>query len=144
MPYLYDMAERFTKYRLYHILILKSSYSIALYEWFKSWAYKKIVTVDISALRSYLGISNDKYVQYKIFRRDLLDRCIKEIEGQTDLRITYRPIRMGRSYSRIEFTIKEVDEETAAEVERRALALLNGINYIPGQGSLFDYPREED
>lgn len=138
MPYLFDMAEKFTEYRLYHILVLKSGYSIALYEWFKSWQYKKRVTVDIPALRAYLGIPDGKYAEYKAFRRGVLERCIREIEGHTDLRIKFKPIRQGRCFTRIEFEITEVDAQTAAEVERRALAELNGINYMPGQMSLFD------
>ena len=77
--------------------------------------------------------------EYKAFRRGVLERCIKEIERKTDLRIKFRPIRQGRFYNRIEFEINEVDEEVAAEIERRTLSELNGINYRPGQLSIFDF-----
>ena len=139
MPYLYDMAEKFTEYRLYHILVLKSGYSIALYEWFKSYAFQKYVTVDLSDLKNYLGITEGKYEEYKAFRRGILERCIKEIEEHTDLRVKFRPIRQGRCYKRIEFEISEVDAKTAAEIERKAMAELNGINYMPGQLTIYDY-----
>lgn len=125
MPYLYDMSEQFTSYRLYLILILKSGYSIAMYEWFKSWAYKKEVTVDISALRDYLGLPANKYSDYKEFKKRVLDSSIKEIEEKTDLRVSYTPIRQGRGYTKIMFEINEVDKYTAAEIEDRILRELN-------------------
>ena len=138
MPYLYELSEKFTSYQLYNILGLKSAYSIMLYEFFKSYAYRKRITVNIEELRKYLGIEENKYKEYKQFRRGVLERSIKEIEEYTDVRATFRPIRRGRYYSDIEFTITVVSGEESWEAYRRVMAEINGINYSPGQIHLFE------
>lgn len=141
MPYLRNLSERFTKYNLYNILILKSSYAIMLYELFKSHAWKKKTTIAIDDLRTYLGIGKDKYGKekykdYKTFRRAVLDRSIKEIEDHTDIVVSYKPIRSGRFYVAIEFEIDELTGEEAVIAARRTRALLDG--QIPGQMSIYD------
>lgn len=140
MPYLYNLSEKYTSYQLFNILALKSSYSIMLYELFKSWAYKEIFTVDISALRDYLSIGDDKYKEYRDFRRVVLEKSIKEIEEYTDIRVKFRGIRNGRSYSKIEFSVKVLKDEDieGIEAKRRALAEINGVKYKRGQIHLFE------
>lgn len=138
MPYLYELSEKFTSYQLYNILGLKSAYSIMLYEFFKSYAYRKRITVSIDDLRTYLGIEEGKYREYKQFRRGVLERSLKEIEEYTDVRVTFRPIRKGRYYSSIEFAISVVSGEESWEAYRRVMAEINGINYSPGQIHLFE------
>lgn len=138
MPYLFNLSERFTSYELYNILALKSSYSIMLYELFKSYAFRKTVVISIEELRQYLGLSEDKYKQYKEFRRALLDRSIKEIEEYTDIKVTYTPMRTGRNYTHLEFHITKKEADEHWESHRRAMAELSGIKYIPGQIHLFE------
>jgi len=138
MPYLYELSEKFTSYQLYNILALKSAYSIMLYEFFKSYAYRQKITVSIDDLRKYLGIEETKYKEYKQFRRGVLERSIKEIEEYTDIRVELRPIRKGRFYSDIEFTIRIISGLESHESYRRVMAEINGINYIPGQLHLFE------
>lgn len=138
MPYLCKMSGNFTTFQLFNVLTLKSAYSIMLYELFKSWAYQGTFTVDLSALREYLGIKDDKYTEFKAFRRGVLERSIKEIESYTDIRVTFRAIRSGRSFSKIEFTVSELKGVAEAEAMRRALAEINGVKYKPGQMHLFE------
>ena len=138
MPYLYNLSKKYTSYQLFNVLALKSSYSIMLYELFKSWAYKGTFTVDLSALKQYLSLSEEKYQDYRDFRRVVLERSIKEIEKYTDIRVSFRAIRSGRSYNKIEFTVKVLEELERAEANRRALAEINGVKYSRGQIHLFE------
>lgn len=138
MPYLWNLSEKFTAYQLYNILALKSSYSIMLYELLKSYAWKKNLTLSIEDLRRYLGIGQDKYREYKVFRRAVIDRSIAEIEKYTDLRVTYEPVRNGRYCVAMEFHIRTAEGAETWESYRRAMAEINGLKYIPGQTHLFE------
>lgn len=138
MPYLYNLSEKFTTYQLYNILALKSSYSIMLYELFKSYAWKKSVVISIEDLRRYLGINDEKYKEYKSFRRAVIERSIIEIEKYTDLRVTFEPVRKGRYYVAMEFHIRVTEGTENWESYRRAMAEINGLKYIPGQMHLFE------
>ena len=104
MPYLYNLQEKFTTYELYQILALKSGHSIALYELLKSYAFKKNVTLTIENIKRCLSIEG-KYKEYKAFRRKIIEPALEEINEFTDLDVTWRPIREGRFYTSIEFTI---------------------------------------
>ena len=138
MPYLYNLSEKFTSYQLYNILALKGSYSIMLYELFKSYAWKKQIVLSIEDLRRYLGIEDGKYKEYKAFRRAVIERSIAEIEKYTDLRVTFEPVRKGRYYVAMEFHIRVTEGAENWESYSRAMAEINGMKYIPGQLSLFD------
>lgn len=52
MPYLYNLQEKFTSYELYQILALKGSHSIALYELFKSYLFRKSVKFSIDDIKN--------------------------------------------------------------------------------------------
>lgn len=138
MPYVSKLSEKFTSYQLFNILALKSTYSITLYELFRSWLYKGTFIIDISALREYLGIGAEKYSAFKEFKRAVLDKAIKEIEAYTDIRVEYRLIRQGRKYNSIEFTVSIVDSFEGAEAYRRAMAEINGIKHDRGQINIFE------
>ena len=109
-----------------------------LYELFKSYAYQKHIRISIAELRNYLGIGEDKYKDYKSFRRSILERCIKEIEEYTDIRVSFQPYRNGRYYVAIDFIIRVTEGEENWESYSRTMAVINGIDYIPGQLHLFD------
>lgn len=138
MPYLYNLQERFTTYELYQILALKGSYSIALYELFKSYAFRKKIIFSIDDIKKYLSIE-DKYKEYKAFRRKIIEPAIKEINDFTDLEIKWTPIKKGRYYVAIEFVIVTKQHWEGYEAYRRTMAELHGTPYIKGQISLFDF-----
>ena len=138
MPYLWKLSEKFTAYQLYNILALKSSYSIMLYELFKSYAWKKTIVLSLDDLRKYLGLDETKYKEYKALRRAVIERSLKEIETYTDLRVTFEPVRRGRYYVALEFNIRVTEGTENWESYRRAMAEINGVRYIPGQMHLFE------
>lgn len=111
MPYLYDLQNNFTEYELYQILGLKRGHSIALYELFKSYAYRHKFEISIDDLKAYLfpseknGNKKEYYIEYKALRRRVIEPSIAEINKMTDLIITWMPIKEGRSYKRIRFDI---------------------------------------
>lgn len=131
-PYLLQMQKCFTSYELLYILAMKSQYSIRLYELLKSYEFKHKIISDIDDLKKMLFA--EKYNRFPDFQRKVLDISMREINDLSDLIVTYEPIKDGRRYAKIEFSVKMkkgVDErlKTFAKIDK----VIN-----PAQLSLFD------
>lgn len=139
IPYLVALRERFVEYELWQVLGLKGKYSIPIFELCKSNAYRKRFNVLLSELRKYLGIEEDKYKEYKEFKRNILTPAITEINNYTSIDLAIEGIRTGRKYTHIEFSVSIKDGWEGAEAYRRVTAEINGIKHdIPGQTHLFE------
>lgn len=127
LPYLYSLQEKFTKYELYQILALKSSYSIILYELFKSYSFKKEFTVTIDDLKHYLSLDG-KYQEYKALRRKVIEPVIIEINEFTDVGIEWEPHRIGRKYESITFKIHKKKSMEGFQAYQRTMSVLDSNN----------------
>ena len=125
MPYLYNLQEKFTSYELYQILALKGSHSIALYELFKSYLFRKSVKFSIDDIKKYLSLE-DKYKEYKEFRRRVIEPSVKEINEYTDLQVEWEPIKKGRTYVGIHFKIKNKERWEGLAAYRKTISELDG------------------
>ncbi|WP_271854298.1 replication initiation protein [Planococcus maritimus] len=110
-PYLLQLKDTFTSYKLNNILSLKSVYAIRLYELMKKWQTVAEWKCSIDSLRGKLGASNKSYNLYGNFKNKILLPAIKELNEQTDLLIQYKEIKKGRKVDAIEFTIRHVPEK---------------------------------
>lgn len=132
IPYIIDLKEKFTAFRLENILYLNSSYAIKLYQILIQ--YKQIgereITVD--ELKSMLGISNQK--TYKLFAKiktKILEVSKREINAKTDLIISCSTIKTSRKVTAIKFKItQKPNQEIQAkkEFEKYVLQLSEGNN----------------
>lgn len=69
-PYLLQLRKKFTQYRLYYTLAMRSQYSIRLYELLKSYEWQNGKIFDIEELKAILNAAH--YIQYGDFRRNVL------------------------------------------------------------------------
>ena len=102
------LDSNYTKYRLGNILNFKSVYSINLYELFKKelkGKQNKIMTIEISKLKEWLGLSN-KYSRYYDFKTKVLDKVQKEINSLNDISFKYEEMRRGKKVIEIKFIVK--------------------------------------
>lgn len=74
----------------------------------------------------------ESYQEYKIFKRDVLDPAVKEVNKKTDCHFAYEAIKRGRRVAKIKFIIQTVDECIDVELEN-----------IPVQMSLTDFNDSE-
>lgn len=111
MPYLLQLKNAFTSYRLSNILSLKSTYSIRLYELMKKWQHLGRWECSVESLREKIGVSPDKYPRYANFKARVLKSAVEEVNAKTDLFITFKENKKGRSVERIEFTIRYTPEK---------------------------------
>lgn len=127
--------KNFTKYELYKILPLKSTYSIALYEYIKSYSYKSDeIIVSINDLKYYLGVITDetenngeqKYKSFIDFKKRVLNIAINEINKYTDITIEWQGIREGHTYKWIKFIISDKDTKQRFEAYQATQQALDG------------------
>lgn len=109
-PYLLQLKQ-YTSYRLSNILSLSSSYSIRLYELLRKWSFLDKWESSVEEIREKLGAVTKSYLLYGNFKNKILLPAIKELNEHTDLSISFREIKKGRSVERIEFTIRDVPEK---------------------------------
>lgn len=113
-PYLLQMKEKFTTYRIKEVIQLKSSFSIRIYELLKQ--YEKIGerVFLLEALREHLGIGPDEYLLYGDFKRRVLLASQTELALKTNISFDFEEIKESRKVSKIRFVIHtQAPEETA-------------------------------
>lgn len=106
---LQQLAKRFTSYFLSNIANMKSVYAVRLYEisvmyLSASKQDKTIFTKKIDDLKNHLDIA-DKYKHFFNMKRFVLEIAKRDINKYSDIRFSYRIIKLGRSPHEIEFTV---------------------------------------
>ena len=105
-PFLLQLRNRFTLYRLENILQLTSVFSIRIYELLKQYENIGSVFFTLEDLRKYIGIDDTQYKMYADFKRRVLVIAQKEIKSKCDIYFDYDEIKVGRSIGKILFYIK--------------------------------------
>lgn len=106
-PYLLQLNELFTTYKIENILDLNSKYSIRLYEILKSEKFKKNNDfIEIEELRLMLGATSKSYDLFQCFNKKVLEVAQKELEEKTDIRFDIVDTdKTGRKITGIKFKI---------------------------------------
>ena len=122
-PYLLDLQERYTQYKLVNILPMKSKYGIRLYELLKSYEnLDGAIIMSIEDLKKRMDC--DKYAsRFPDFRRYALDKAIADINTYSDISVSYRLSKENnsRAYNRIVFFANPVN---------RAEKIVRGMNTL--------------
>lgn len=108
-PYLFQLKERFTTYKLTQITRLSSIYAIRIYEILKKYEKIGFRKLFIDELRKILAIKDFQYKRFNDFSKGVLEIAKKEINAKTDLEIDYKLIKNGRKFEVIEFSIHSKD-----------------------------------
>ena len=106
-PYLLQLKREFTSYKLKHVLELKSSYSIRIYEILKKWQTIGKIEIQLEDLRKMLGVT-DKYLEYHNFKKRVLNKAKTEINEKTDLSFDFEEVKTGRMVTGIKFFINTI------------------------------------
>lgn len=114
-PYLLQLKEQFTRYRLFIITQFQSSYTVRIYMLLKQYEVVGYREIDVSELREILDIDEKKYPLFKDFRKWVLNKVKKELETKnkgtggynSDITFDLETIRTGRRITRLRFIIKK-------------------------------------
>lgn len=127
-PFLFDLKQRYTQYRLETALSFKSTYTIRLYELLRSFTTQrnleeglpKIKTLTIEEVRKRLDVEG--YPAWYDFDRYVLRKAVAEINTcAEDMNIQYIANRNGRKMESITFTIAPayVRQRVGARMEKK-------------------------
>jgi len=111
-PFLLGLKERFTRFEFLEVAKMKSGFSIRIYQMCKAYYFENIrhgrnvFAVSIKEFKSRLGIQ-DKYPDFRNFRRKVLDVAREEINEKTHLRVDYDFIKKGRNITDLRIVINE-------------------------------------
>ena len=110
-PYILDVKERYLKYDLTNILLLKSDYSIRMYEWLKD-EYNKHkrygktaeVVYEIDYLRDRFEIP--KSYQWNDVKRRILSKAQTDLLANCDIKFDWEvATKLGKKTSHVKFKI---------------------------------------
>ena len=104
-PYLLNLKQYFTSYKLKNIIKLKSIFSIRIYELLKQFEKIKERAFEIDELKEILGIEK-KYERYSDFKRKCIIKAQNELKEKTDISFTFSERKKGKKVFEIVFHIK--------------------------------------
>lgn len=109
-----DKHNPYTKYKKEIVLRLKKDYSIDFYHLAKK--YQKQINFELSLddMFQEFGLP-DSYRDISNLKKRVLKNSIDEINSNTDIVLTYTPIKKGRSIVGYRFTVKEKTKEIETE-----------------------------
>lgn len=130
-PFMLGLQERFTRFELMEVARMKSSFSIRLFQMCKAYYYENIrhgrntMTVGVKELKARLGIQ-DKYPDFRNFRRKVLDVAKDEINEKTRLTVELEYLRKSRRITDIAFIINEKDVDGHEDEDRIEVKQIQG------------------
>jgi plasmid replication initiation protein len=112
-PFLSELSENFTQYKLNNVMGFQSSYSIGLYELLKSsMSSESILTVDF--IQSHFQLS-DAYTRIDNLKRRVIDPVIADINKTSDMTVSYETIKTGRRVTAFKFVFVCREEKKKAK-----------------------------
>lgn len=105
-PYLLQLKELFTSFKLNNTINLDSKYAIRIYQQTKSYSYKKEYYTSIDNLKNQLKLTQKSYKNYGTLKSRVIDVAVKEINQKTDINLTYEEVKKVRKVIGLKFTIR--------------------------------------
>jgi len=124
------LYKNFTQYLIDEVSDFKSKYSVRLYELlikYKELGSSKKYTID--DLRSLLGVENTEYKTMSLFKVNVLDKAVKEINSKTDIQIKYDQFKEGRAISHILFKLsKKKEKKPKSSRDQNTVDMFTGLS----------------
>lgn len=109
-PYLLNLKETYTKYRLGYVINFKSEYSFRFYELMKQYEAIGERTITVEEIRDLLMIDNDKYTKYSHLKAKVIQKAIEEINKFSDIKVILeKEEKEGKKVVGLVFSINKND-----------------------------------
>jgi len=111
---------RFARLRVHFLIQLSGKYAVTLYEILEGFANRRDgeCRVTIDELRQWLKVPDGTYPDWKNFRHRVLRPAIDQINSDplgAGFTVSYEPIRKGRFYHEIRFTLTKTKDRIQQE-----------------------------
>lgn len=130
IPYLSEITERFTKYKLDDVKDFKCIYSLRLYELFAQFQAVGSREISIYELRQLFDLGN-KYKLYSEFKRCVIDKALHEINLHSNLTVSYGERKRGRSVTTIQFSFETKMKKIDNAYERKSVSMNEFVRLNP-------------
>lgn len=104
-PYMLQLKELYTSYKLENILSLRSKYSLRLFEVLKSNQIKRHWIVELDEFKKILGATEKSYSVYQNIKNRIIIQAQKELKEKTDIKFDFEEIKTGRKVTSLKFYI---------------------------------------
>lgn len=108
LPFLANLSENFTKYKLTEIAEFSSAYSFRIYEFMMQFQSTGYIKISLNELRERLQIGG-KYPASKDLKVRVIDIAIKEINKKSPYKVEYNLIKTGKKFTHLELKFKKKD-----------------------------------
>ena len=78
----------------------------------------------METFRDLLGVE-DKYRDFTEFKRNIIDKSIKDISSNTDIKVSYKTYKKGRNIDKLVFKIEEQDYQMTLDLLEKEDRLMN-------------------
>lgn len=102
MPYLIDLEEQFTKYKLRQACALRSVYSWRLLELFEQQS-KGWLLIDLEDFHHAMNSTNTHRKNFKDTRVHVIEPAIKELQEKDGWIVAWEPTKLGRKVISLKF-----------------------------------------
>jgi plasmid replication initiation protein len=111
LPYLFQLKNNFTSYELAAALRLTSKYAKRIYQICSQWKdLGETKKYDLQDFKKMLGLldekGNEKMERISQLREKVLDVAVKQINEHTELNVSYKLEKRGKTFKNITFTVK--------------------------------------
>lgn len=152
LPYFTQLAGgNFTTYQLKHLFALDSVASMSLYSYFIKNEFKYAVNecyeipLTLESLKALIDLNEKKYDRWIDFKRYVLEKIVDEINNNTDLNLSYEPIKKGRPVVGVQFKLNARRLDNAAKNNRSDISRkiyldvpFDDNEIVKGLGAKFD------
>lgn len=108
IPFISQLKERFSSYFLEDVSDLSSVYAVRLYELLIQWKNTgKTPAFSLVDFKSKIGLEEEDYPRMYDFKRRVLDFAVNQINEHTDITVSYKQHKRGRSISGFSFTFEQ-------------------------------------
>ena len=117
----------YSSYEPIQLSFFKLDYTGRLFEFFNSYRSQGYIRVEYEKLRHMLGIDANKYKEFKVFKRDLIKRALKEIEtdGEEFYVIDETPDKGSQPIRMMQFRIVERTNEEKNSIHYMHVRTIN-------------------
>lgn len=102
-PHLLDLQTRFTRYLLTRASSFKLMYTWRLFELVMQFKRTGILKIDLDEFKEILDVPVSYNRDFGLIRSKVIEPAVKEIREKDGLKITWKPIKRGRSVVSLEF-----------------------------------------
>ena len=115
LPYLNQLTERFTQYKLQNVIGMKSSYGIRLYELLMQWQSIGEREISLEAFKEMLGIKPEQYKTIQNLKARVINAAVKDVNTHSDLKVEWGQRKTGRRVTHLQFQFGPKDDKKAAK-----------------------------